>query len=94
MKKLISIVTPCYNEVDNVVDLAMAVRNVMLKTPMYDYEHIFIDNNSIDGTQERLKELATSDSRVKLIFNAKNFGHIRWHRSTACCKHREMRLFY
>jgi len=77
MNKLISIVTPCYNEVDNVVELSMAVRKIMEAFSDYDYEHIFIDNNSTDGTQDCLRELAKNNHRVKLIFNARNFGHIR-----------------
>jgi glycosyltransferase involved in cell wall biosynthesis len=77
MKKLISIVTPCYNEVDNVSELSIVVRKIMEALPNYDYEHIFIDNNSTDGTQDCLRVLAKNDSRVKIIFNAKNFGHIR-----------------
>ena len=44
MKK-ISIVIPCYNEVENVELMAMAVTNVLQETlSQYDYEIIFIDN--------------------------------------------------
>jgi glycosyltransferase involved in cell wall biosynthesis len=43
----------------------------------YDYEHLFIDNASTDGTQEELRQLAAEDSRVKVIFNQRNFGHVR-----------------
>ena len=75
-KKLISIVTPCYNEIENIDELTHRIRAVMETLP-YDYEHIFIDNASIDGTVARIKEIAMQDGRVKLIVNSRNFGHIR-----------------
>ncbi|RKP50863.1 glycosyltransferase family 2 protein [Trinickia fusca] len=76
MTKLISIVTPCYNEEDNVEELAARIAATMATLP-YRYEHIFIDNHSTDRTVELVKKLAAADHRVKLIVNARNFGHIR-----------------
>lgn len=76
-KKLISIVTPCYNEEGNVVELHRRMRVVMEGLPQYDYEHIFIDNASTDDTVVLLRGLAVTDNRVKLILNARNFGQIR-----------------
>lgn len=76
MTKLISIVTPCYNEEENVEELYRRIVEVMSKLP-YEYEHIYIDNCSTDGTVKKLKEIAARDRRVKLIINARNFGHIR-----------------
>lgn len=76
MTKLISIVTPCYNEEENVEELYRRIVDVMAKLP-YDYEHIYIDNCSTDGTIKKLKQIAAHDKRVKLIINARNFGHIR-----------------
>lgn len=75
-KKLISIVTPCYNEEENIEELYQRIAAVMATQP-YDYEHICIDNCSTDGTVNKIKELAAHDSRLKLIVNARNFGHIR-----------------
>lgn len=75
--KLISVVTPCYNEEGNVRELAEKIREVFLKLPKYDYEHIFIDNCSTDGTQAILRDLAQKDKKIKVIFNLRNFGHIR-----------------
>lgn len=75
-KKLISIVTPCYNEEDNIEELYQRVAAVMAAQP-YDYEHICIDNCSTDGTVRKIKEIAAYDSRLKLIVNVRNFGHIR-----------------
>lgn len=77
MKKLISVLMPCYNEADNVEHAYREVRQIFEKLPQYEYEHIFIDNASEDGTVELLKKLAASDRRVKVIVNTRNFGHIR-----------------
>ena len=76
IRKLISIVTPCFNEQDNVDELCQRIAAVMANQP-YDYEHICIDNCSTDNTVIRIKEIVKSDKRVKLIVNTRNFGHIR-----------------
>ncbi len=76
MKK-ISILTACFNEEDNVVPLHDEIGRLMQGFPRYDYEHIYIDNASTDGTVSKLRSLAGRDKRVKVILNARNFGHIR-----------------
>ncbi|HZK70398.1 MAG TPA: glycosyltransferase family 2 protein [Clostridia bacterium] len=76
MKK-ISIVTPCYNEEDNVYNLHTTVKNIFKSFPQYEYEHIFIDNASVDNTVSILKDLSAQDPNVKIIVNSRNFGHIR-----------------
>jgi len=75
--KSISIVTPCFNEEGNVEELYTRVRAAIAGLGRYRYEHIFIDNHSSDRTVEVLKRLAAADSNVKVIVNARNFGHIR-----------------
>ncbi len=75
--KTISIVTPCYNEQDNVLNLYTQVRDVMAGIGKYKYEHIFIDNHSSDATVAILKQIAAQDPIVKVIVNSRNFGHIR-----------------
>src|SRR5690242_8594693 len=75
--KVISVVTPCYNEESNVRELYERVKAVFTDLPQYQYEHIFIDNASKDGTVTILKELAAADRRLKLIVNSRNFGHLR-----------------
>ncbi len=76
MKK-ISVVTPCFNEEQNVELLYGAVKELFRKSGAYDYEHLFIDNASTDGTQPILRRLAAADKGVKVILNTRNFGHIR-----------------
>ena len=75
--KVISIVTPCFNEEENVALVVERVRLVMGGLAGYDYEHIFIDNCSTDQTVAKLKGMAAVDRRVKIIVNSRNFGHIR-----------------
>lgn len=76
MTKRISIVTPCYNEEDNIEELCSRIALVMASLP-YDYEHIVIDNCSTDQTVSKLRKIAAHNHKVKLILNARNFGHIR-----------------
>lgn len=75
--KLISIVTPCFNEEENVEEVYKQVKEVFAELPDYRYEHIFIDNASKDRTVAILKEIVQKDRRVKIIVNTRNFGHIR-----------------
>jgi polyisoprenyl-phosphate glycosyltransferase len=75
--KLISIMTPCFSEEENVREVYDQVKAVMNTLPQYDYEHVFIDNASRDRTVDILREIAAEDRRVKVIVNTRNFGHIR-----------------
>ena len=78
----LSVVSGCYNEVDNVDELYRQVVAVVEGLPPrdgepYTHEHIFIDNASTDGTVEVLRAICAKDPRVKVIVNTRNFGHIR-----------------
>lgn len=74
MKKL-SILIPCYNEEENVVPISQAVIETLERDlPQYDYELLFIDNDSTDNTRPLLRELCKNNPKIKAIFNAKNFG--------------------
>lgn len=75
--KTISIMTPCYNEEENIRELVDRIRNVMEGLPEYAYEHILIDNASKDDTVAVLREIATQDKHIKVIVNTRNFGIIR-----------------
>lgn len=73
--KTISIMIPCYNEVENVVPISEAVVKVMTtELSEYDYELLFIDNHSTDGTRDKLEEICAANKKIKAIFNATNFG--------------------
>lgn len=74
---MISIVTPCYNEEENVEILHNQIVEAMAKIPNYEFEHIYIDNASTDQTLPILRRMAAKDHRIKVIVNVRNFGHIR-----------------
>ena len=75
--KFISVVTACYNEEDNIELIYNKVKEIFDNLKSYTYEHIFIDNASTDRTALILKDIAGNDKKVKIIVNARNFGHIR-----------------
>lgn len=74
MKK-ISILIPCYNEVENAQPIAEAVEKVLTeKLSQYDYEIVFIDNASNDGTRDVIEKMCATNKKIKAIFNVTNFG--------------------
>lgn len=73
----LSILVACYNEVGNVEELTERITKVMENEKDYEYELIFSDNASADGTQDVLRKLAAKDKRIKVILNAKNYGPMR-----------------
>lgn len=73
-KKKVSIMIPCYNEQENVVPISEAVVKQMEELPQYDYELVFIDNCSTDNTRPLLRQICEKNSKIKAIFNVKNFG--------------------
>ena len=74
----ISIVSPCFNEERNVAICYDTVRSILeTECPDCDYEHIFADNCSSDGTVEVLRGIAARDKRLKVVINSRNFGVFR-----------------
>ena len=57
MKKTITILTPTLNEESNVDELVSRVSKVITEHPKYNFEHLFIDNSSSDGTVDKLKKI-------------------------------------
>lgn len=73
--KTISIMVPCYNEEENVEALSREIISLFQgELSGYQYELVFIDNDSTDATREKLRRLCDEDRNIKAIFNAKNFG--------------------
>lgn len=71
----ISVIIPCFNEEENVKQICYAVKQILeTELSQYDYEILFIDNDSSDKTRDYIRELCGENSKVKAIFNAKNFG--------------------
>ena len=73
-KKTVSIMVPCYNEIENAEPMYEALTAQMSELPQYDYEILYIDNKSEDGTRDVLRRICQKDKRVKAILNARNFG--------------------
>lgn len=74
MKK-ISILIPCFNETDNIVPISEAVVQVLESNLSdYDYEVVFIDNASNDGTRDKLRIVCSQNPKIKAILNVTNFG--------------------
>jgi glycosyltransferase involved in cell wall biosynthesis len=73
-RKLITILTPCYNEELNVREVHRRLMEVAAQLPQYRFEHLFIDNASTDGTVKVLREMAAEDPTVRVIVNARNVG--------------------
>lgn len=75
--KHITVVTPCFNEEENVEAVYSETRRVFSTIPDVTYDHLFIDNASTDTTVSKLRTIAAADPAVSVIVNARNFGHIR-----------------
>ncbi len=76
--KRISVVVACYNEQDNILPLAETLVGIFEeKLSGYDYEILFIDNDSTDNTRINVMRACKQNPRIKAIFNARNFGSIR-----------------
>lgn len=75
--KFISVVSPCFNEEDNVSEVYQQVKGVFTDLADYQYEHIFIDNASTDSTVSIVKALAQNAPKLKIVVNTRKFGHIR-----------------
>ena len=74
-KKKVSVLIPCYNEEENVIPMSKAIQELFEGSlSQYDYELLFIDNDSSDNTRPLLREICKRNKKVKAIFNAKNFG--------------------
>ena len=75
MNKVISIMIPCFNEVENVELMTKSIINVMVEAlPQYDYEIVIIDNASTDGTRNVIEKMCENNKKIKAIFNVTNFG--------------------
>ena len=74
-QKMISIMIPCYNEVENVELMTKSIINVLTEAlPQYDYEIVIIDNASTDGTRNVIEKICETNKKIKAIFNVTNFG--------------------
>lgn len=73
-RQLVSIGIPCFNEEDNVMEAYNELKKVTRPISAYDFEYIFVDNRSVDGTRTKIQQLVRSDSSVKGVYLSRNFG--------------------
>ncbi len=74
MKK-ISIMIPCFNEEENIVQIGEACENILkAELSEYDYEICYVDNASTDRTRELIEQVCAKNKKHKAIFNVTNFG--------------------
>ena len=73
MKKKISIISPCLNEIATIEKCISNISELFLNLKNYDYEHIIVDNGSKDGSREIIEKLALTDKNIKVIFNTRTF---------------------
>lgn len=77
MKK-ISVIIPCYNEENSIEELYNRILDIFqLSLPQYEFEIIFVDDYSRDTTRVKIRKICEIDTRVKAVFNVKNFGFHR-----------------
>ena len=77
MRKKISVISPCLNEIKTIEKCIDNVRGLFLKLKNYDYEHIIVDNGSTDGSREIIEKKALSDKNIKVIFNTRTFDFFK-----------------
>lgn len=77
IKKTITVVTPTFNEEQNIEKVYLEVKNIFKELEDIQYNHLFIDNDSKDSSQNILREISSRDKNVKLIFNRTDYGHIK-----------------
>ena len=76
-KKTVSVVVPIYNEIQMVEEIYSRVSAVFEKIDNYDYELVFFDDGSTDGTRDAIKKLSNEHEEVKGVFYARNFGYLK-----------------
>lgn len=69
----LSIIVPLYNEEESIPQLGEEIRDAVKKLSL-EYELIFIDDGSKDGSFKQIKSLASSDSRIKCLRFRRNYG--------------------
>src|SRR5215469_9458628 len=72
---LLSVIIPCFNEDKVLRNTYTEISTVLRNSRALDYELIFVNDGSVDGTNAILQALAAEDKRVKVITFSRNFGH-------------------
>lgn len=73
-KRKITIIVPCLNEAENIIELSDSIHKVIKGMEKYIWEFVFVDDGSADDTWKVVEELNRTDSRVKGVRLSRNFG--------------------
>lgn len=76
-KKLVSVIVPIFNEVLMVDEIYDRIKEVFVNIESYEYEIVFFDDGSTDGTCEEIEKLCAKDNKVKAVFYSRNFGYLK-----------------
>lgn len=76
-KKLVSVVVPIFNEISMIDEIYNRISSVFKKIEDYDYEIVFFDDGSTDGTREAIEELCLEHNEVKSVLYSRNFGYLK-----------------
>lgn len=76
-KKTITVVTPTFNEEQNIEKIYKIVKEIFNEIHDVSYNHLFIDNASKDNSQKILRQIASTDKNVQVILNRTDYGHIK-----------------
>jgi dolichol-phosphate mannosyltransferase len=74
MNKLISVIIPAFNEEKNIPPLYESIKEVIAKANDYDFEIIFVNDGSEDGSLAEMEKLKEKDDKIKVIDFSRNFG--------------------
>ncbi|MEG1811214.1 MAG: glycosyltransferase family 2 protein [Clostridia bacterium] len=74
MEKLLSLIVPVYNEEEVLEESFSAMDEVMRALP-YEYEIVYVNDGSRDSTMQKLRDIAATNQRVRVLSFSRNFGH-------------------
>jgi len=74
MNKSLSIIVPCFNEEEVIIETYKRIKSVLLNLE-FNSDIIFINDGSTDDTERLLSELSKTDTQIKVISFSRNFGH-------------------
>jgi dolichol-phosphate mannosyltransferase len=72
---LISVVVPCYNEDQVIVETNRQLVATLAALDATDFEIVYVDDGSSDATVDRLREIQAMDQRARVVRLSRNFGH-------------------
>ena len=72
--KKISIILPCFNEVENLPEMGKRLKEIFGKIPEYEWEIVMVNDGSTDQTLQEMRRLHNEDERFRYLDLSRNFG--------------------